>query len=169
MYVLAVLSVFIVLICVYKNVKHTCVQVCEPVYAVTRVSTVASSVIFHMVFWDKVEPGSILVAINSHRFSRLYVSMHPMPVFQVCVPPCPVYYMGSGDLNSNPYVCPASILTTEPSPQSPGTFSLFNKNLIIMSYSWNYIISILGKFDVTGISIGFDNHDIFVIFNLYAL
>lgn len=87
----------------------------------------------------------------------------------LCVPPCPVYYMNSGDLNSNPYACPASILTTEPSPQLPCTFSSFNKNLIIMSYSRNYIISILGKCYITGISIGINNQDIFVIFNLYAL
>lgn len=169
MHVLAVLSVFIVLICVYKNVKHMCVQVCEPVYAIARVSAVVSSIIFHMVFWDKVEPGGRLVAINYHQFSCLYVFTYPMPVFQVCVPPCPVYYMGSGDLNSNPSACPGSILTTEPSPQFPGTFSLFNKNLIIMSYSWNYIISSLRKFYVTGISICFNNQDIFVIFNLYDL
>lgn len=164
---LTVLSVFIILICVYKNVKHTCVQVYEPVYAITRVSTVASSVLFHMVFWDKVEPGGRLVAINSHRFSCLYVFMYPMPVFMCAA--MSSLYMNSGDLNSNPYACPASILTTEPSPQFPGTFSSFNKNLIIMSYSWNYIISILGKCYITGISIGFNNQDIFVIFNLYAL
>lgn len=97
------------------------------------------------------------------------VFTYPMPVFQVCVPPCPVYYMGSGDLNSNPYACSGSILTTESSPQFPGTFSFFNKNLIIMSYSWNYIISTLRKFYVTGISICFNNQDIFVIFNLYDL
>lgn len=145
MCVLAVLSVFIILIWVYKNVRHTCVQVCEPVYAITRIGTMASSIIFHMVFWDKVGPGGRLVAINYYWFSCLCVFMHPMSVLQVCVLLCPVYYMGSGDLNSNPYACPASILTTEPFPQFPGTFSLFNKNLIIMSYSWNYIISIFRK------------------------
>lgn len=114
---------------------HTCVYPCTQVCRQARPEVHAwNPLLFHLIQWSSVSqsnPDWLIRLVSLASLLRRPLSLSSEAGIAGELPCPPSIYMGSGDSNSHPHTCVASMLTTEPCLQPLSFCFLFLISMVV--------------------------------------